>query len=451
MVKIKQNINVIDDLGIDDKEETTDNNNIIKDANGDNTMDELDSKKLEELKARLAKSELPEKSVSLKFGILGLGHAGSRIAEEFYKLGYAAVAVNTATQDLVHIDIPNKNKLFMDCGIQGAAKDLNRGFEAAVQYKTQLQELVYDELDACQVIIIASSAGGGSGAGSLTTAIDICNTTGKPIVLMTILPMSSEDAKCKSNSLETIAKLTAIVSEGHCQGLILIDNAKIEMINAGVGQMQFYKVANQAIVEPIDVFNFYSMQPSEFKALDSAEWATILLNSGGISTYGEITIEDYEGELAISQAIIDSLQKNMLVSGLDFKTTKYVGYLMLANKNVWAKVATGATNYANAMINDIFGSPEATYKGMYQTNEKEDVIKIYTFVSGLGLPNERIETLKKEIGEQQINLKAKDVERGQKLKIDLSKDSTTTEAERIKAKISAKLSGFGKLNNLGRK
>ena len=446
-----KNIKIIDDIGIDN-ELTSKKENLSKAQDGDNKMDELEAKKLEELKARLAESDKSGKAVSLKFGVLGLGHAGSRVSEEFYKLGYPAIAINTAMQDLACINIPNENKLYMDIGLAGAAKDMIRGEEAAIQYKSQIQQLMLDELDECQVLIIISSSGGGSGAGSLSTVIDICNTTGKPIILMTILPKISEDSKTKSNSLETIAKLTSYINEGRAQSLILIDNARIESIHCGVGTMDFYKIANEAIVKPLDIFNFYSMMPSEVKAFDSSEFASVLLNSTGITTYGEITIDDYEGELAISKAVIDSLQKNMLVSGLELKGARYVGYIMLANSEVWSKIPAGAIDYCGTIINDIFGSPESSFHGLYTVpSMKENVVKILTMVSGLSVPEERINNLKKEIESQQINLKTKEVDRFKNLKIDLSKDSTTTDVEKIKQKISAKLSGLGKLNNLGRK
>src|SRR3990167_7028294 len=37
---------------------------------------------------------------SIKIGVTGSGQAGSRLAETFYNLGYLAIAINTARQDL---------------------------------------------------------------------------------------------------------------------------------------------------------------------------------------------------------------------------------------------------------------------------------------------------------------------------------------------------------------
>ena len=432
-------IKVIDDIGLDG------------DISGDKTMDELDQNKLEALKNKLKIEAKKEDAVSLRFGIIGAGHAGSRIAEAFYNLGYPAIAFNTATQDLAHIRLPEENKLFTDVSLQGAAKDLTRGEAAAQQYRDKIQELIYDKLSSAQVLILCSSSGGGSGAGSLPTLIDICNSTGKPIVLISILPMVSEDSKTKSNSLETVAKLAGYIKDGKAHSFILVDNAKIESLQSGISEMEFYGVANKIIVEPLDVFNKYSMLPSQVKALDSAEWATLLLNSGGISTYGQIIIGDYTEDTSIAEAVVASLQKNMLAGGLDYKQARYVGYIVIANKEVWNKIPAGAINYANAMINDIFGNPEATYKGIYEADIPENAIKIYTFVSGLGVPAERMSGLKKDIDVQQQNLKTKDDDRAKKLTVDLGKSDVVSDVEKIKQKIRANMSGLGKLTGMPKK
>lgn len=65
----------------------------------------VDVSKLAALKARsqakqeeskMAAKIVSRKERSIVLGIIGSGQAGSRIAEAFYKLGYDAIAVNTA-------------------------------------------------------------------------------------------------------------------------------------------------------------------------------------------------------------------------------------------------------------------------------------------------------------------------------------------------------------------
>ena len=50
-----------------------------------------------------------EVDVAFKFAFVGAGQGGSRIAENFYKLGYKrACAINTAQQDLNTVSLENK-------------------------------------------------------------------------------------------------------------------------------------------------------------------------------------------------------------------------------------------------------------------------------------------------------------------------------------------------------
>src|SRR5579885_2313494 len=82
----------------------------------------------------------PKKERSIVFGVVGSGQAGSRLAEAFYKLDYEAVVMNTAIQDLKHIDIPDANKLLLEGTLGGAAKEMDLGRHAAETNRQAIQE-----------------------------------------------------------------------------------------------------------------------------------------------------------------------------------------------------------------------------------------------------------------------------------------------------------------------
>jgi len=404
---------------------------------------------LERIKSKTNQGQEDEKDlVSFDFGIIGCGHAGSRIAESFYSLGYEAIAINTATQDLVEIQIPEENKMFLDIGIQGAAKDLTRGEGAFSQYREDIYNKIDSALGSSSVMVVCSSMGGGSGAGGLATIIDLLQNVGKPIVVLAVLPMVSEDVQAKSNSIDTLAKLSKYVSDGSIHNLIVVDNARIEAIYDGVSQMDFYNVANKAIVEPLDVFNKFSMKSSKVKPLDSAEFGTMLLNGEGLGIYGQITIKDYEDEMAISAAVFNGLDGNLLASGFDLKEARYAGFMVIANENVWKKIPAGAINYASTMANDVFGNPEVSYKGIYESDDEEDVVRVYSFATGLGLPKSRIDGLKSDVTAQKAVIKTKDADRKKKLTLETGKDSVVSDVDKIKQRINSKNKGFGKLNDM---
>jgi cell division GTPase FtsZ len=414
----------------------------------------VDLNKLAALKAKSqAKQEenkvaakiVSKKERSLVLGVLGSGQAGSRIAETFYKLGYDAVVVNTAMQDLKFIDIPDSNKLLLEYGLGGAAKEIEIGKAAAESHRGEILQLVNDKLASAQVHVLCLSLGGGSGAGSCETLVELLADMGKPLVVMTVLPMDSEDAQTKSNALETLSKLAKLTQTKRVNNLIVVDNAKIEAIYHNVSQMEFYPTANRAIVDPIDSFNTLSSMPSAVKGLDPMEWAKLFTDGEGLTVYGELTVTNYEDDTAIATAVLENLNGNLLASGFDLKQSKYAGIIIAANKEVSKSITKASTTYAMAMVNDHCGTPRGVFQGVYVIDTPEPVVKVYSMFSGLGLPESRVSQLKKDAQEHMQTVKGKDEQRNLNLQLETGTNETVSAAQKIKEKIAQKSSAFGKL------
>ena len=288
------------------------------------------------------------------------------------------------------------------------------------------------------------SLGGGSGAGSCETLVDLLSETGKPLVVITVLPMDTEDAQTKSNALETLAKLAKLTQSKKVSNLIVVDNAKIEAIYHNVSQVEFYNIANKAIVDTIDVFNTLSSMPSSSKSLDPMEWAKLFVDGEGLTVYGEFSVDNYEEDTAIAEAIINNLNGNLLASGFDLKQSRYVGFMIAANKNVWSKIPASSINYASSMINDLCGTPRGIFKGIYTTDEATDAVKVYSMFSGLGLPASRVDQLKAETKDLQSKVRNKEDSRKLTLELDTGVSETISAAQKVKEKIAQKSSTFGK-------
>lgn len=394
---------------------------------------------------KMANKIISKKERSIALGVLGSGQAGSRLAEAFNKLGYDAVVVNTAMQDLKYIDIPDSNKLLLEYGLGGAAKELEIGKAAAEAHRGEINQLINDKLGNSQVNVLCLSLGGGSGAGSCETLVDILSATGKPLVVMTVLPMDTEDAQTKSNALETLSRLTKAAQSKKINNLIVVDNAKLESIYSDVSQVEFYGVANKAIVETVDIFNTLSAMPSAVKGLDPMEFSKLFIDGEGLTVYGELTVDNFVEETAIAEAVVNNLNSNLLAGGFDLKQSRYVGVIITANKETWAKIPSSSITYAMAMVNDQCGTPKGVFKGIYTVESPDPVVKVYSMFSGLLLPMARVEQLKKETAELQTRSKAKDDNRGLNLQLDTGTNEVVSAAQKVKDKIAAKSSAFGKL------
>lgn len=433
--EIKQE-EIMDDINLDKKETAV--------------VSDVDQDKLAQLKAKLQQTnketsqETPKRDKSLKIGVVGSGQAGSRLASEFYKKGYDAVVLNTAEQDLKFIEVPEKNKLLLQYGLGGAAKSLEIGSAAAQEHQEKIMQLVNNQLADAQVLLFTTSLGGGSGAGSVEVLVDILSSTNKPLMVLVVLPGESDDAQTKANALETLAKLTKYAQQKKVNNLIVVDNAKIEVLYKDVSQMDFFNVANRVIVEPLDVFNTMSMAPSNVKSLDPMELAKLFTDSEGLSIYGEMSVSNYTEDTALAEAIINNVSNNLLVSGFNIKQSKYVGFMVLANKNVWSKIPAVSVSYATSMINELCTSPLGVFKGVYETDDPTDAVKIYSFFGGLGLPETRISQLRQETEHAAKVVKEKNEQRNVNLTME-TKEEFTSAAEKVKQKIAQKSSAFGKL------
>lgn len=388
-----------------------------------------------------------EKKVSLRFGVVGSGAAGSKLASQFHELGYPSVVMNTAPQDLEDIKIPEENKLLLDFGLGGAAKDTSLGADAADAYRDHINYLVHKKLADIQVFIFCTSLGGGSGAGSVETVIDILASIGKPVVVLAVLPKASEDAQLKYNAWQTLSKLTKMFNDGKVDNIITVDNAKIESLYSDVSPFNFFPISNKAIVEPIDFFNKMSRRKDEgVKVLDSTEFGKLFIDGKGFTTYGNVDVEDYEDEMSIATSIVESLNGNLLASGFDIKQARYAGFMLVAPESIWNKIPSASLDYAQHMINDVCDSPLAVFYGVYKEDLGVDAIRVYSMFSGLGLPSERIEQLKTEAQQKMSVANKKDEDRKFNLKIDVGNE-TINKTEEIKKKIQNKVSSFNKLHS----
>jgi tubulin-like protein CetZ len=429
--------------------------NLMPDNEQSNNIENnVDLNKLNALKTKAANKQQEEKKMSakiiakkertLEWGVIGTGQCGSRLAEAFYKLGFPSICMNTALVDLKHISIPDSNKLLLDNsnGIGGASKELSIGHSAAEAYRGEILQLVNEKLGDTPANILCLSLGGGSGAGSCETLVELLSGLGKPLMVIAVLPMTVDDPLSKSNSLETLGKLSTFVRNKKIVNLIVVDNAKIESIYRDANQFDFFDLANKSIVETLDVFNTMSAQPSNVKAMDGMELCKVLFDGEGLSCFGHFKVSNYQEDTAIAESVVNNLSNNLLADGFDLKQAKYIGFILTANRSVWSKIPSSSINYASAMINDI-GTPNGVFKGIYTVDDQEDCVNVYTIFSGLGLPESRIDGLKQETLTLQHKIKTKDDQRNLTLKMD-TKNETISQADQIKQKIQQKSSSFGR-------
>lgn len=419
----------------------------------------MDPDVLAKLKAKSsggAKKEEPvpevvsKKEVSINLGVIGVGQAGSRIAEVFHKMGYDVGVINTSSQDLKFIDVLPHQKLLLEGSLGGTGKDLDLGrdiFEAHVSAVTEFAEKT---LAGNDMAFLAVSGGGGTGSSSVDVMVRSLFETGMPLGVIYVLPKATEDAQSKKNSIETLARLARMAADNMIDSLVVVDNARIEAIYGGLSQAKFWETANEAIVEPINLFNTLTAQPSKHTSLDPSDFGKII-SAGDCSVYGVVEVQDFMEETALAEAVIESLSGNMLAEGFDLTQTRVGGVIIMGSEEAISKLPAINIDYCFHMISDKTNGA-SIYQGIY-TDESlsADTVKIYSWFAGLGLPQDRIENLQKESKEQAAVQAEKEKQRASSMTLDLEEDKTTSVADKIHKKISKKKSGFNKLQGGVRK
>jgi cell division GTPase FtsZ len=420
---------------------------------------ELDPSVLEKLKNKQeAKQEdevmkaIAKRDRSLYFGTVGLGQAGSRVCEIFYNFGYESCVFNTATQDLEHIKLPDKKKIFLPFALGGAGKELDNGRLAIEQNAEKILEDLNNNFDETQeMLILAVSGGGGTGSGGAEAILGLMATLGKPIGVIYILPMESEDALSKHNSVVTLGKLAKMASTDAITTLIVVDNSKIELMYPGLSKAEFWTTANHAIVEPLHLFNHLSAMSTPYDSLDSMDFGRVF-TTGDCTIYGMLEVEDFMETTAIAEAIIENLEAGLLVSDFNLKETRFGGYIVVANPETLKKLPAVNIDYANHVISEACDSPSLV-RGVYEMDIEDDLVRVYTLFSGLGLPAPRVESLQKQATEQMAIIREKEKTRADRMNVEYGAgNDTQAKSQEVHRIIQQKKSGFGKLTtNAGQK
>lgn len=370
-----------------------------------------------------------ECDVAFKYAFVGCGQAGCRLVEAFHKLGYRRVcAINTNSQDLAAIEIPEENKLVMDMGEGGAGKDPIKGEKAITTYYEDVYDLMRKswgrEFDR---IIVLAGLGGGSGTGAIEKLINISHDIAQsfkleqkgtePVVgALVTLPQNGEGKRVNSNALGAIEKLFEQVGQdkGRIAGrslspFILVDNDRISKLYPGLSVSQFWNVANQSIASLFHLFNNIATKDSDITTFDRADLQDVL--QSGLVTFGATPLSKWDSPTDISYAIRDNLKRNILVSDIDLSTAETAACVVVGHPEVFDEVPQDNLNHGFEMLSRIMKGEKGIvhrgiYKGAVKDKKGNPSMVIYTMIGELGKPVARLE----ELG----NIAGQDIKQGNK-------------------------------------
>lgn len=95
---------------------------------------------------------------------IGIGHCGNKIANEFYKLGYNSVYLNSSYEDLMLIDAPDNTKFALPA--EGCGGDRDYAFSLVAQEHKNIEKDIMSRYSKYEYIYIIFSGCGGTGSGT---------------------------------------------------------------------------------------------------------------------------------------------------------------------------------------------------------------------------------------------------------------------------------------------
>lgn len=332
-----------------------------------------------------------------KYSFVGAGQGGSRLAETFYKLGYKrTVVINTAEQDLVHIEVPEANKLCLGSG--GAGKDPAKAKAVISERKEDVLDFMRKSFGpSFDRIIVCAGAGGGTGAGTVVHLVDIAmelqkanrSATDKVGVILA-LPKISEGNRVALNAYNTLISVWELVEKGTVSPLILVDNEKISQLYPRLAVDPFWNTANMSVCQLFHLFNTITIKSSHYSSFDRADMQNVL--DSGLITYGACPVLKWEADTDISGALRNNLKKNILSGGVDIETGSCAASVIIGGQNILNQIPQTHLDHGFEQLTRMLKPGSTVHRGIYRGN-KENLVA-YTVIGGVARPSAKLAELK---------------------------------------------------------
>ena len=368
-------------------------------------IEDIDVDEIEQSKMDLVEDE---SGGAIRYGIVGSGQGGGRMAKAFFDLGYRkTIAFNLAQSDLNHLGLPENHKHHLVYeGASGAGKNhavSKKAFDDKSQeIFNKYKEIFGDKIDR---ILICVGVGGGTGGGSVMSLLDTAKryfayigveNPSERVGVIASLPTTGECASpvVAENSYNRMTELCEAAENNQFAPLVIIDNDKIKKLYPRLTVKQFWPTLNNTVAGLFHIFNLLCTKNSDYTVFDPADYDSIMKTSGCM-IFGATTIKDPESSTSVSQGLRNNLEKTLLASGFDLTSAKGAASIIVGGTVLYETVPGLMDNieYGFDTLATLTGGA-IIHRGIYEDPEREKLVA-YTIVGGLKSPKKRIEELKK--------------------------------------------------------
>jgi cell division GTPase FtsZ len=344
------------------------------------------------------------KEVAVKFGIIGAGQGGSRIADAFYQMGYRRVcAVNTTAQDFLGLSIPEKSQKVLESP-GGAGKDPALGAQVLAKSTEEVFSLMRQTFgEDVDRILVCAGMGGGTGSGFAYGLVKIARhylqQLGKEpkVGMIVTLPKKAEGGKVQGNAHKVITQICEAANKKEISPFVLVDNECINNMFPNLSAKSFWQTANRNIAGLFDIFNILARQQSAYTTFDRADYQSVL--DSGVMIFGATKLAAYKHENDISDGLRKNLSRTLLAE-MDITKATHTAAILCAPDEILGNMPQSHIDHAFVTLERILQGENrnlTVHQGVYEV--KKDGLFLYTMVGGLEIPKARLDMLKIRAGQ----------------------------------------------------
>ncbi len=332
----------------------------------------------------------------LKIGILGLGNCGNQLAD----LGKVSrnipgLAINTSEKDIAnvkHIDT------FIIGDNKGAGKDrsIAKSFVKKTIKELLGQEKFFSFIKDLEVVIIASSTGGGSGSGIAPMMCHLLSEIykNKKFILLHVLPSLKESLAAQQNTIEYLQEIMNFDAT-----YMSYDNGRMDNVPANI----MMKTINEQIIEDICVLRGDYQIPTIYTSIDEKDALKILSTKGRlqIARAHDIKEKDLDKE-SIEDLLIHSIKfSNYMTEFQRDNSVKRTGVILNLNEKINSLVDTNMSQ-----VKGFIGEPIEGFEHIAVLQPNMGIRNTaFLMMAGLSTPDDRIEKISQRVKEIEESLK----------------------------------------------
>jgi cell division GTPase FtsZ len=310
---------------------------------------------------------------------VGLGQAGGNLAAELGRLGYRALALNTAATDLSTLSsrsgpsLADEQRMYIGIdGHDGAGSDVGYGRECITAHASKIRERISEHCAGADVVLLTCGLGGGTGS-SIAALVEVLEDLSLPLVVLATLPSGHESSIAKVNAVRAINDLV----KQNLLGWILVDNARLAQSHGNVSLDRYFEEINKIILEPLHALNLLNdrSEATPIRTLDGEDFRTLLLSSG-LLNYGTKKIGKLTNETVID-AVRECLQTSVIMpEGFGLENVAYLGLVLEAPEALLKSTPFSLFEHIGEQLKDETRGG-AVYIGVYRVdNTTEATVRV---------------------------------------------------------------------------